>query len=73
MENRAKYIHFSFAKEQNLVLNLYTIIIHSVNNEMIAAIDVGSSRIKAMIATFSESGSMRVLGVGTIPSHGIRR
>lgn len=44
-----------------------------MSSELIAAVDVGSYRVKAMIATFNETGSLRVLGVGTVPSHGVRR
>jgi cell division protein FtsA len=43
------------------------------NGETIAAIDIGSSKTKTLIGTFSEDKKLRILGAGISPSHGIRK
>jgi cell division protein FtsA len=44
-----------------------------VNGEIFAAIDIGSSKIKTLIGTFTEDKKLRILGVGLSPSNGVRK
>lgn len=44
-----------------------------VPGEVFTAIDIGTSKIKTVIATFTEDKKLRVLGVGISPSNGIRK
>lgn len=41
--------------------------------EIIAAIDIGSSKIKTLVGSFSEDKKLRILGVGLSPSTGVRK
>lgn len=41
--------------------------------EIFTAIDIGTSKIKTVIGTFTEKKELRVLGVGISPSNGIRK
>lgn len=44
-----------------------------VSGEVFTAIDIGTSKIKTVIATFTEDKKLRVLGVGLAKSNGIRK
>ncbi len=44
-----------------------------VNGEIFAAIDIGSSKIKTLIGTFTEDKKLRILGVGVSASNGVRK
>lgn len=44
-----------------------------VSGETFTAIDIGTSKIKTVIATFTEDKKLRVLGVGVAKSNGIRK
>lgn len=44
-----------------------------VSGEIFTAIDIGTSKIKTVIGTFTEDKKLRVLGVGISPSNGIRK
>lgn len=45
----------------------------SANQPLIAALDIGSSKVSAMIATRSDDGRLQVLGTGQRESRGVRR
>ena len=46
---------------------------HSANN-LLTAIDLGSSRCLTLMATRdNQTGEMRIVGVGNVPSRGVRR
>lgn len=40
---------------------------------VVSGIDVGTSKITTLIATLSEEGEAQVVGVSTVPSHGLRK
>ena len=42
-------------------------------DRIISAIDIGSSKIVILIASMTEEGMVRVIGVSTSPSHGLRK
>lgn len=44
-----------------------------VSGEVFTAIDIGTAKIKTVIATFTEDKKLRVLGVGIAKSNGIRK
>ena len=44
-----------------------------VSGEVFTAIDIGTAKIKTVIATFTEEKKLRVLGVGIAKSNGIRK
>ena len=44
-----------------------------VSGDIFAAIDIGSSKIKTLIGSFSEDKKLRILGVGVVNSLGIRK
>ncbi len=47
---------------------------NQLSSNLITAIDFGSNRCRTLIATLDEqSGSLRIIGVGNVPSRGIRR
>ncbi len=41
--------------------------------DIVGAIDIGSSKICTLLAEVAEEGGLRILGVGLVPSQGIRR
>ena len=43
------------------------------NNKVIAAIDVGTSKICSIVANLDSVGSIQILGVGVTPSHGMHK
>ena len=43
------------------------------NNKVIAAIDIGTAKIVAIVGTRDEKGNVSVLGYGEAPSHGVIR
>ena len=44
-----------------------------VSGDIFAAIDIGSSKIKTLIGSFSEDKKLRILGVGVVNSLGVRK
>lgn len=42
-------------------------------DHVIAAVDVGTSKITTLISTLNEEGTVNILGVSTIPSRGLRK
>ncbi len=42
-------------------------------SEMICALDVGTTKICALIGAFDENGALRIIGFSRVPSRGIRR
>jgi cell division protein FtsA len=44
-----------------------------VSGDIFAAIDIGSSKIKTLIGSFSEDKKLRILGVGVVASNGVRK
>ncbi|MFW5689504.1 MAG: cell division protein FtsA, partial [Spirochaetota bacterium] len=40
---------------------------------MIAALDIGTTSVSAAIAEFNDDGQIEIIGLGTAPSHGLRR
>ena len=40
---------------------------------MICALDVGTTKICALIGAFDENGALRIVGFGRVPSRGLRR
>jgi len=42
-------------------------------SEMICALDVGTTKIVALIAEVDETETLRVIGAGRVPAHGLRR
>jgi len=40
---------------------------------IIAALDIGTTAVSAAIAEFNEDGELEIIGLGTAPSHGLRR
>ncbi len=40
---------------------------------VVASVDVGTSKICTLIGEVDQSGEMRIVGVGVVPSHGIRK
>lgn len=45
----------------------------AVANELVCAIDVGTTKICALIAELDAEGALRVIGAGRVPSQGLRR
>jgi cell division protein FtsA len=43
------------------------------NGELICALDVGTTKIVALIAEVDETAHLRVIGAGRVPAHGLRR
>lgn len=41
--------------------------------EHIVAIDIGSTKVCALVASYTEAGRMSVIGMGSVPSQGIRK
>ena len=41
--------------------------------ELIVGLDIGTTKVCAIIGTFNETGSLEIIGVGTTPSRGLRR
>ena len=39
---------------------------------VIAAIDIGTSTVRALIGSYSEEGSLSIIGAGSAPSTGLR-
>ncbi|MCJ7740725.1 cell division protein FtsA, partial [Candidatus Microgenomates bacterium] len=44
-----------------------------MNKQIVAGIDIGTSKITTIIASVPESGLLNILGVANNPSHGIRK
>lgn len=44
-----------------------------VHGEIFTAVDIGSSRIKTVIGTFTEDKKLRIEGIGVSPSSGVRK
>jgi len=44
-----------------------------VNNGIIAALDIGSSWVRAVVCEFDEDGILKIMGVGVRPSTGLRK
>ena len=42
-------------------------------DHIVSGIDVGTSKITTLIATFSEEGDAQVIGVSSVPSKGLRK
>ncbi len=42
-------------------------------NEIICGLDIGTTKIAAIVGKLDEEGNLNVVGVGTHPSHGLRR
>ncbi|RMD59792.1 cell division protein FtsA, partial [Candidatus Parcubacteria bacterium] len=42
-------------------------------NGIICGLDIGTTKIAAIVGKLDESGNLNVIGVGTHPSHGLRR
>lgn len=42
-------------------------------DHVISAVDVGTSKVTTLISTFSEEGTVNILGVSTVPSRGLRK
>ncbi len=43
------------------------------HGKMYVGLDIGTSKVSAVIAETSESGGLDILGIGSVPSHGLRR
>jgi cell division protein FtsA len=41
--------------------------------ELIVGLDIGTTKVCAIIGSYSETGSLEIIGVGTTPSRGLRR
>lgn len=44
-----------------------------MDNEVIVAIDIGDHKVCALVAQVTAEGSLRVIGSGTTPAHGVKR
>ena len=47
--------------------------VRSVSNEIIASVDIGTSKIVALIAEINGDNELKIIGVGTEPSHGLKK
>lgn len=43
------------------------------NKDIVVGLDVGTSKVCALVAEADEGGDIRIIGVGTHPSHGVRK
>lgn len=43
------------------------------SDDMIVGLDIGTSKISAVIAEYDEKGALEIIGIGTAPSSGLRR
>lgn len=41
--------------------------------EILAGIEIGTSKVCAVVAEYIADGTMNVIGVGQFPSHGVRK
>ena len=45
----------------------------SKNNEMFVGLDIGTSKICAVVAEFNDEGTLEIVGLGKHPSKGLNR
>ena len=53
--------------------SIYQIMTRNNGNEIIAALDIGTSKILALVAEINEQGELKIIGCGTKPSSGLKK
>lgn len=59
-------------REYNLYTS-YNLLQYMVSGEQLVAIDIGSSKLKAIIGEWTDDKKLRILGIGVAESRGIRK
>ena len=52
---------------------IYKFMTRNNGNEIIAALDIGTSKILALVAEINEQSELKVIGYGTQPSSGLKK